>query len=163
MVDSVMSAGRRRGQVVKSAGGAVVRTIDGAPHLLLIRDPYEKWGLPKGHAENGEALHETALREVAEETGLTDLELGPELVTIDWRFRAQRRDIHKFATFYLMSSRVGEPRPERAEGITAAEWVRLDTAHERISYPNATVVVRAAQELVLDGKAAEPQTGRSRR
>jgi 8-oxo-dGTP pyrophosphatase MutT (NUDIX family) len=148
---------------VKGAGGAVVRTIDGAPHLLLIRDPYGKWGLPKGHAENGEALHETALREVAEETGLADLELGPELVTIDWRFRAQRREIHKFATFYLMFSRGGEPKPELAEGITSAEWVRLDAAHERISYPNACGVVRAAQELVLDGKAAEPQTVRRRR
>jgi ADP-ribose pyrophosphatase YjhB (NUDIX family) len=152
--------GRRRAQVVKSAGGAVVRVIGGVPHLLLIRDPYEKWGLPKGHAENGETLHETALREVAEETGLADLELGPELVTIDWRFRAQRKEIHKFATFYLMYSKRGDPRPERGEGITAADWVRLESAHERVSYPNAIVVVRAAQELVLDGTVERPQTPR---
>lgn len=135
-----------------------MRTLQGAPHVLLIRDPYEKWGLPKGHAENGEAVHDTALREVSEETGLTDLELGPELVTIDWRFRAQGKEIHKFATFFLMFSAHGDPVPEAAEGITGAEWVRLDEAHERISYPNASVVVRAAQDALLAGSTEMSHT-----
>lgn len=121
--------------------------------MLVIRDPYGRWGLPKGHAEEGEASHETALREVSEETGLTDLELGPELVTIDWSFRAGGRRIHKFATFYLMFSRGGEPVPERAEGITQVKWVPLRSAHEELSYENATEVVRAAQEEVLDGRS----------
>jgi len=152
---------RRRGQVVRTAGGAVVRIIDGLPHLLLIRDPYEKWGFPKGHAENGEAPHQTALREVSEETGLTDLELGPELATIEWTFRARGKEFRKFATFYLMYSREGVPRPEVSEGITEIEWVRLDTAHERLSYANAVAVVQAAQMIVLDGKGTAPQTGRS--
>jgi 8-oxo-dGTP diphosphatase len=155
-------ARNQRARVVKGAGGVVVRTIGRDPHVLLIRDPYDKWGLPKGHAERGEALHETALREVREETGLTDLELGPELVTIDWKFRAQRREVHKFATFYLMFSQRGDPIPQKSEGIGAAEWVRLDSAHERISYPNATGVIRAAQEQVLDAEHATPQTGPSR-
>lgn len=150
--------GRRRTQVVKGAGGLVVRDFQGTPHVLLIRDPYEKWGLPKGHAEDGEVLHETALREVREETGLTDLELGPELVTIDWTFRARGSEIHKYATFFLMFSTQGDPVPERAEGITGAEWVRLDVAHERISYPNATVVVKAAQEALLDGSRQASHT-----
>lgn len=152
-----MSA-RRRTQVVKSAGGVVVRDVDGAPHVLLIRDPYEKWGLPKGHVEEGETLSQAALREVSEETALTDLELGPELVTIEWKFRARGREIHKHATFYLMFSERGDPLPEHAEGITAAEWVRLDAAHERISYPNAIVVVAAAREAVLDETRRKPQT-----
>lgn len=145
-------------QVVKSAGGVVVRDVGGVPHALLIRDPYEKWGLPKGHVEEGETLSQAALREVSEETGLTDLELGPELVTIDWKFRAHGKDIHKYATFYLMFSERGDPLPERGEGITAAEWVRLDATNERISYPNATAVMLAARKALLDETRRKPQT-----
>src|SRR5687768_8418483 len=102
---------RRKTRTVRSAGGVVVRDVDAVPHILLIKDPYDKWGLPKGHAEEGEALYETALREVAEETGLSDLALGPELVTIDWRFRAEGVSVRKFATFFLMFSDQGQPVP----------------------------------------------------
>lgn len=136
--------------VERSAGGVVVRTIDGVPHALVIRDPYKKWGLPKGHREDDERLEEAALREVREETGLQDLRLGEELVTIDWVFRLKGRRIHKFATFYLMYSDSGEPVPEKAEGITACEWVPLGEAAERISYDNASEVVRAARDAVLE-------------
>jgi 8-oxo-dGTP pyrophosphatase MutT (NUDIX family) len=125
---------------------------------LLIKDPYDKWGLPKGHAEAGEALHETALREVSEETGLADLELGPELVTIDWTFRSGGEPVHKFATFFLMFSERGDLVPQRKEGITDAVWVPLEAASDRISYPNATDAVRAAQALLLDAGPTAPQT-----
>ena len=65
-------------------------------HLLLIRDPYGKWGLPKGHVENGESSREAALREVREETGLTHLDPGPSLGSIDWYFRLKGDLVHKF-------------------------------------------------------------------
>jgi ADP-ribose pyrophosphatase YjhB (NUDIX family) len=136
----------------------VIRSVEGSRHVLLIKDPYGKWGLPKGHAEAGEALHETALREVAEETGLTDLELGPELVTIDWTFRSGGEPVHKFATFFLMFSERGELVPQRKEGITAAAWIPLDAASKQISYPNAAEVVLAAQAMLLDAGPNEPQT-----
>ncbi len=67
-----------------SAGGVVLRRIRGRLHVLLIKDPYGNWGLPKGHLEGAEKAQEAGLREVGEETGLGDLELGPKLRTIDW-------------------------------------------------------------------------------
>jgi 8-oxo-dGTP pyrophosphatase MutT (NUDIX family) len=48
----------------------VYRRVDGAAHYLLIRDPYDNWGLPKGHVERGETSEQTAVREVREETGI---------------------------------------------------------------------------------------------
>ena len=144
--------------VQSSAGGVVVRTIDGEPHVLVIRDPYLKWGLPKGHVEEGESTSEAALREVEEETGLRDLRLGERLVTIDWRFRAGEREVHKYTTFFLMHSERGEPVPERAEGITDCDWVPLSEAADRVSYQNASDVVRLAQRFVEAARNGEAVT-----
>lgn len=147
-------AERGRTRIERSAGGVVVREIDGVPHVLLIRDPYQNWGLPKGHVESGEGSGDAALREVAEETGLGDLALGPELATIDWYFRARDKLVHKFCAFYLMTSVEGDPVPEEGEGISECVWLTLPEAEKRISYDNAREVVRVAREAI-DGEGPQ--------
>jgi len=144
-------AKRTRARVERSAGGVVVRFFEGEPRILVIRDPYSNWGLPKGHLEEGETSGAAAAREVREETGLSDLVLGPELATIDWYFRSDGRLVHKFCAFYLMESIHGEPVPEAGEGITECVWMTLDEAAARISYDNARDVVTAAREALERG------------
>ena len=132
-----------------SAGGVVFRRSNGQPPLfLLIRDSYRNWGLPKGHVEAGEQASEAALREVAEETGLTDLVLHAPIQEIDWFFRFRRRLIHKTCAFFLMESDAGEPCPQRDEGITACRWLPIETALRTVSYANAREVLTAAGRLV---------------
>lgn len=146
-------------RVERSAGGVVVREIDGRLHALLIRDPYRNWGLPKGHLEEGEEPEEAALREVTEETGLTELRLREELATIDWYFRTAEVHIHKFTTFYLMESATGEPTPEIQEGITEAIWVPLDEAPAQITYDNATEVMEVACQVLAKRAAGTVEEG----
>ena len=57
-----------------SAGGVIVRRLRGRWWLAAIRPngkPEGVWALPKGLIDPGETAAETAVREVAEETGLT--------------------------------------------------------------------------------------------
>lgn len=140
--------------VEHSAGGVVLRTIEGEPHVLLIRDPYRKWGLPKGHLEEGEAPEDAAVREVEEETGLSGIVLGPELGEIDWVFRAGRERIHKYCRFYLMGSARGEAVPQRSEGITEVRWIPVRQAVRTVAYENARQMIRRAlQHLPWEGLA----------
>lgn len=135
---------RRHVREERSAGGVVVRARDGVPHVLLIRDPYQNWGLPKGHLEAGEDAQTAAVREVREETGLAGVELGPELGSIDWYFRREDQVVHKSCSFFLMRSLEGEARPETTEGISECEWLPFDEAVARVTYENAREMIRAA-------------------
>ncbi|HEX9887543.1 MAG TPA: NUDIX hydrolase [Longimicrobiales bacterium] len=137
-----------------SAGGVVIRSIDGRIHVLLIKDPYKNWGLPKGHLEEGETSVEAALREVTEETGLSDLHLGPELGTIDWHFRQDGEGVHKFCVFFLMRSERGETIPEEREGISECVWAPLEEAASRITYDNARSMILVAERLLEEEGSA---------
>ncbi|HEX6135986.1 MAG TPA: NUDIX hydrolase [Longimicrobiales bacterium] len=138
-----------------SSGGVVFRRGADAFDFLLIRDPYDNWGLPKGHIEGGESAAEAALREVEEETGLRALSMVTQLPTIDWFFRDRGRLVHKFCHFFLVECTAGDPAPQLAEGITECIWRSADAAIETISYSNAREVMRAAARWLA---APEPQS-----
>ncbi|HEY2375941.1 MAG TPA: NUDIX hydrolase [Gemmatimonadaceae bacterium] len=131
-----------------SAGGVVYRVASGAPLYLLIRDSYKNWGFPKGHVEPGERPDDAALREVSEETGLSDLAIRGLIEIIDWHFRFRGKLIHKICHFYLMETAESSTSPQRTEGITACRWLPFNEAEELISYANARDVLRKARALV---------------
>ena len=150
---------RKRAREEWSAGGVVLRRINGVMHVLLIQDPYGNWGLPKGHLEEAEAPHDAGLREVEEETGLADLTLGPQLRTIDWYFRLKGKLIHKHCTFFLMTSHSGDPIPEEAEGITDCAWLPLLEALDVVGYENAREVLRDATRAVFEAEEGAAPAG----
>ena len=139
-----------------SAGGVVFRVSDGTALYLLIRDSYRNWGFPKGHVESGERPEAAALREVSEETGLSDLVVRGLIDTIDWHFRFRGRLIHKMCHFFLMETIEANTSPQRAEGITACKWLPFERADELISYANARDVLRKARGMVPSAAPSAP-------
>lgn len=90
-----------------SAGGIVVKAENNQTKICLIqlRSPMEGYVFPKGHIESDETYEQTALREVSEETGLSNLVIQKKLgvvrrQSIENDGTAVTKDIH----LYLMST-----------------------------------------------------------
>lgn len=86
------------------AAGCLLFCRQPAPQFLLMRHA-RRWDLPKGHAEPGEDILQTALRETEEETGIAQ-----QKIDIDDEFRfvveydvrgAKRGDYHKCVSYFL--------------------------------------------------------------
>ena len=143
-----MAKPKRKPEREVSAGGIVFRRQpDSSARFLLIRDPYEHWGFPKGHLEGEESPAEAAFRETAEETGLTDLVMLGPIRIIDWHFRFRGRYIHKYCHFFLFESAAADVVPQQDEGITDVRWLELEAALEQLSYDNARGVLKRAGEM----------------
>lgn len=143
-----MSKKKNKAEREVSAGGIIFRRQpDRSARFLLIRDPYEHWGFPKGHLEGEETPAEAAQRESSEETGLDDLRLHGPIRIIDWHFRFRGRYIHKFCHFFLFESPAADVIPQLEEGITDFRWLSLDEALDMLSYDNARGVLKRAGEM----------------
>jgi 8-oxo-dGTP diphosphatase len=131
--------GRRRRTTVRAAGGAVWRhRRDGSIEVLLVHRPrYDDWSLPKGKCEEGEADEACALREVAEETGLS-CELGPELPSQRYRDHKGR---DKVVRYWAMEVVAGDGTLEHE--VDEVAWLPLDGARRRLTYARDTEVLDA--------------------
>ncbi len=123
------SAGRPLTEVVRAAGGVVVRGAGPAASVLLVHRPaYDDWTFPKGKVDPGESDEACAVREVEEETGLR-CTLGEELAAteyIDARGRPKR------VRYWRMEVESGELRFEHE--VDAARWLTLAEAARQLTY-----------------------------
>lgn len=132
-----------------SAGGVVIRIENGRAHLAIIarrnRAGRVEWCLPKGHIEGDETLEQTAVREVAEETGIEG-RIVTTLGTIDYWFTTGTARVHKVVHHYLLEAIGGHLTIENdpdAEAIDVA-WVRLGPHIPELTFPNERRIAQAA-------------------
>ena len=106
------------------------------------------WSLPKGHVEPGETAEQAAVREIAEETGISGEVLG-SLGTIDFWFIADGRRIHKTVHHFLLRAVGGELSDADIE-VTEVEWVPLPAIADRLAYPDERGLIDAAGRLLAE-------------
>ncbi|EUA54029.1 NUDIX domain protein [Mycobacterium intracellulare 1956] len=155
-----------------SAGGLVIDGLDGprdSQVAALIgridRRGRMLWSLPKGHIELGETAEQTAIREVAEETGIKGSVLAA-LGRIDYWFVTDGRRVHKTVHHYLMRFSGGELSDEDLE-VAEVAWVPMQELPSRLAYADERRLARVADELIdklqSDGPSALPRCRPARR
>lgn len=144
---------------------ARVLLLDDADRLLLFRSLDDGgaafWYPAGGGVEAGETVHDAAVRELYEETGLSNVRLGPEV----WRrrhvvgWRGVRYDIRE-RWFIARVDQVeidtrGFTHSERAEVLEHRWWSPEELANAKERLVPADLAERLA-ELLTNGPPAEP-------
>jgi len=146
-----------------SAGGVVVRRLNGRWVMAAIRPggkPQGLWALPKGLVGPGEKPEETALREVAEETGVETRSLG-KLGDVRYVYTWRGERIFKVVSFYLLRyrrGRLGDLPPELAFEVAEARWLPLEEAPRLLAYKGERDMAERAVARLAEGPY-DPRSG----
>ncbi|WP_373466039.1 NUDIX hydrolase [Streptomyces sp. V3I8] len=148
---------------------ARVVLLDPRDRILLLHghepdDPSDDWWFtPGGGVEGDETREEAALRELEEETGITEVELGPVLWrrTCSFPFAGRRWDQDEWYYLGRTTRTATEPRGltelERRSVAGARWWTcrELHRAHETV-YP--TRLAELLRRLLDEGPPVRPET-----
>ncbi|HEY2353390.1 MAG TPA: NUDIX domain-containing protein [Gaiellaceae bacterium] len=140
-----------------SAGGVLVRSIRGRPHIAAIRPRGRPgvWALPKGKIDDGESAAEAALREVREETGVVG-HLVEKLGDVRYTYTAtwepvKGERIFKIVSFFLLRAgrgRIDDLDEEMRIEVDEARWLPLDDAPRLLTHKGEReMAARAIERL----------------
>jgi 8-oxo-dGTP pyrophosphatase MutT (NUDIX family) len=120
---------------VEAAGGLVENELG---EVLMIYC-YRHWDLPKGHVDAGESDEECAVREIAEETGVT----GAKIV------RFLRNTFHAYCVYgewelkrtawYHLTAPNCPTKPQEEEDIAVAKWCTPEEVEENMQQTYPTI------------------------
>lgn len=147
----------------KSTGAIIYRKEDNRIYYLLlhyassVRGRKGQWGFAKGHVEPGETEEQTAVREVAEETGITDLKIIPgfkqsekyffkKVYDLEGDARKKSPWVFKLVIFFLGQTRTKEVKisDEHVDFL----WLQVDEAIKRITFKNSKELLKKADEFI---------------
>lgn len=128
-------------QIPRASAGGVIINDEG--RVLVVQQHNNAWSFPKGGVHEGESELDAALREIREETGLTELELISDLgsyerysigldgvgETKEWGSR--KRTFFLFKTNEDVAANFNDLDGE----VTDIRWVSTDEAHNLLTHP----------------------------
>jgi 8-oxo-dGTP pyrophosphatase MutT (NUDIX family) len=139
-----------------SAGGVLVRRLRRRWVFAAIRPGGKEpglWALPKGLIGRDEKPEETALREVAEETGAKSRLVG-KLGDVRYVYTWGGERIFKVVSFYLLRysrGRLGDLPPATAHEVAEVRWLPLEQGPKLLAYKGEREMAERALASVRGG------------
>lgn len=96
------------------------------------------WILPKGHTELGESPMDTARRELAEETGVTDVIIKEEpTFSIDYTFTHENTKIRKTVQYFIGFCATQHTAITQPQEIKELKWCSFEEAAKLLTHQNS--------------------------
>jgi N utilization substance protein B len=134
---------------VEAKGGGIVHARhDGVDYVALVHDVFGYWTLPKGGAEEGETIEQTAKREIEEKLGIP-VELGSEIGSIEYvASHPEKGKLLKKVVFYLAESAYQELVLHTNGGLDKAAWFQLHEVVDLTIYDDILPLIAKAIEQI---------------
>ena len=127
--------------------GAVIYAMQGGERLWLVEHMRQgHTSLCKGHVEAGETEHDTACREIREETSLAVVFQDGFRETIEY---SPAPGIMKEVVFFLARAEGMDTTPQPEE-VASTQWLPFDQAMAALTYPDDKRVLAAAEDFLSD-------------
>lgn len=141
-------------QQIQAAGAVLFRRIEDIVEVALI---FRKgfWDLPKGKMEDDETPIICAKRELEEELGISDVEIGIELIQTYHEYEMHGTPFGKTTYWFTATAPEQEFRPQIEEDIEKVQWVEYSKASEILGYPNLVKVLDTFSRWLLRQKYAD--------
>lgn len=120
---------------------------DTEPEFLIVKHGKGHWSFPKGTKEEGETDEETARREIAEEVGVTDVDLDTEFVCDEYYHTKGYGNgkEYKRVRYFLGFVPTKEVTIDSHE-IVDYRWLPFEKARALVTYDNTKAVLEKAYE-----------------
>lgn len=147
-IDEIWSEFQKLFRIIEAAGGIVNNS---AGEILFIKR-LGKWDLPKGKMEKGESREESAVREIEEETGLTNVELVKFINTTYHIYVERNGDKVLKCTHWFEMNFYGEDtsKPQIEEGITEVAWKNAAQIEDEVfpsTFKNIKLIVEEFRNM----------------
>jgi 8-oxo-dGTP pyrophosphatase MutT (NUDIX family) len=149
--EAILKAFKKKLVLIKAAGG-LVHTGDNDLLLIFRRG---KWDLPKGKLDDNEKIEACAVREINEETGLTNVQIEQTLCVTYHTYHQDGKHILKESHWFLMKAqKQNNLVPQLEEGIEKCEWVPVDQLASYMENTHASIldVVNAGVKILHETK-----------
>lgn len=130
----------------RSAGAVLFNETDSGKVFLLLNYPSGHWDFVKGNIEDKETPHQTVVREIREETGITDVEFIDGFEDkIEYHYQRDGNLIHKEVIFFLAKTKTTDVKISHEH--LGYVWLSFDEALKKLTYKNAKNILNKIKKL----------------
>jgi len=133
----------------RSAGAILYQETPSDRLYLLLNYPSGHWDFVKGNIEEGEMLKETVLREIKEETGISDVNFVDGFEDkIEYYYQRDGELVHKEVIFFLAKTNTNHVKLSH-EHLNFT-WLKFNDALQKLTYKTAQNLLKKVKDLGLE-------------